>query len=260
MFERLKGWARAKVNGEGGDKHLVPMRPAPRLTLSPNVAAASPGPAEPDMLPDDWFSGEASHDLGPAGDRYEELFAKALKRSQTFDLYNGPFVIADTGKRLLNKSSIRRFEQLLRTFVIKNYGGDGKQLAGQCFTTCANLEVDVRGKYAGNPILTLGAVYGDKGRMFGIDLALLERAIRLRKQPPRLDLHAWLTFPTGEIIDPTLLSLVFVHKIDIGIKNGPKELIWGHPKSLAKVRYEPMFIGPELFERLGMFQGFRYTG
>jgi len=221
----------------------------PSQNIRPEISE-SPG------LPVDWEKGTPTSDIGPPGEEYERLFEAAVARSRMFDLYDGGIELSPGS--ILNKGSIKRVEAALRKFINDSLGGDATNLAVQCFTVCLNLVEDLKDVYRLEPVLTFGGVYGDRGRMFGIGLETLEAALSRgeRAKNGGLDLHAWLTFPTGEIVDPTLLTTVAGY--DIGIATGPRRLVYGHPRNLANLRYEPMIVGGELVHRLGMVRGYSF--
>jgi len=202
-----------------------------------------------------WENGTPTDEIGPPGDEYQRLFQRAIARSRQLGLYTGDFSIVSGC--ILNQGSIKRVQRALRRIIGLMLGGNSSHLAGQCFTVCSNLENALQGEFRFNPIVTLGGVYGFKGRMFGIDIEVLEAAVAQGAQATQesIDLHAWLTFPTGEIVDPTLLSTMAVKGYDIGVPSGLRKLVFGQPKNILNLRYEPLVIGSGLFDRLGMVRG-----
>ncbi|MDA5492291.1 hypothetical protein PGS50_03360 [Yersinia intermedia] len=66
---------------------------------------------------------------------------------------------------------------------------------------------------------------------------------------PQLNIHAWLTLPTCEILDFTLPT---TYAVTNKTKEGYGEVLAGHADHLLKnVRYRPMLLGEDYLRRIG---------
>lgn len=71
------------------------------------------------------------------------------------------------------------------------------------------------------------------------------------KESSPINVHAWLTLPTLEIIDMTFLTTNFRYFLDQGLQPWMK-FITGHPDALRttmNLAYHPMLVGVNLFEK-----------
>lgn len=157
----------------------------------------------------------------------------------------------------LTDQTMMAIAESLNEFVVSNLGGNYENLSGQCFTVNVNVGLDLR-RILGDagPILTLGSVHGYKGRMFGVDFPVFESMLNQpHRGKDRLDMHAWLTFPSNEVVDLTLLTTASVINADIGLPAKPGAIFYGTADELPMVWYEPQAVGLEVLNALGMFRG-----
>lgn len=136
---------------------------------------------------------------------------------------------------------------------------DPGKAAGQCLKWCYHLAPHFEQQLGVEVWVTIGQLWKDDRQVFsptwnelsrwshtGITLDELCAAGRMG-----VNLHAWLTLQTGEIIEPTFLSTLAASGRD-SYANLSGAVAWGRdPQVLDRHRYFPMAIGHEITEAIG---------
>lgn len=132
---------------------------------------------------------------------------------------------------------------------------DVSKSAGQCLKWCHYLAPYLEQQLGSNVHVTIGQIwYGDKAA-FNPSWEDLRRwasgGIELVdfKNRSGLNLHAWLTLETGEIIEPTLLSSFAAVRGDSWTQYAGA-MAWGYDPDVLNHRYFPMAIGMAYAENL----------
>jgi hypothetical protein len=163
------------------------------------------------------------------------------------DIVHGP-----ASARYLNPDADQAFAALL----LRTLGEppDIMRLARQCLRVHSMLAPDVAALVEVTPMLTVGDVcLGADLKAYHVTQDDIVRWVeRGPDDPYTADFHAWLTPPSMEIIDFTLLATISYierHKTDNRIEFG---VIAKHYTELRGLDYEPIAVGgPGLLERLG---------
>lgn len=134
---------------------------------------------------------------------------------------------------------------------------DASASSGQCLKWCHHLQPYFEKQLRRRVYVTIGQFWKENGHLFNPSFDELKQwtvfGIQLNdiKGKQGVNLHAWLTVDTGEIIDPTYLSSL------AAAKGGDYEkfagaVIWGRDGAmLDKHRYYPMLIGTDAAEAIG---------
>jgi hypothetical protein len=180
---------------------------------------------------------------------YVSAFAKAVR----FTRHNGfaaGDLLADASDCLDSKGQF--FNAIVAASGIQN----GEGMAGQCLKWCHFLQPAAEKVLNRRVWLTIGQLWKGDRWLFSPSFEDLESWIKQGlslddcESKEGLNLHAWLTVDTGEIIEPTFLTtLASVHPEDYGDMAGTA--VWGRdPNVLVGHHYVPMLIGQEAAEAL----------
>jgi len=191
---------------------------------------------------------------------YCKNYNLAAKNSKKFNLGNYK-TLKLTQERLLTKDNFIEFQKSIQDLNLKN-----EDLVATCHATHINLKQYVDDFYKVDSVITIGhLIHQNGGKMFFQEMDLRINALNNGYDITKpLELHTWLTLPTGEILDFTFLSTLAEfyrregnHKVADLIDGG---IIGGHPDedATADNKYIPEFLGEEFFERTGLLK--HYTG
>lgn len=131
-------------------------------------------------------------------------------------------------------------------------------VVAQCLSLHWRLKAPLE-KFFGVPILyTIGYVHTPPSYMFKQMEDDLLRLLQTGMQGPQLNIHAWLTLPSSEIIDLSLpTSFAVVNKM----KEGLGGVIAAHADELNHgLRYHPMLLGEDFLRRIGALVEFHVFG
>ncbi|MDO6761910.1 hypothetical protein [Agarivorans sp. 1_MG-2023] len=181
---------------------------------------------------------------------YKQEFKNAVERTKGFGL-NCPIVRFQEG-RLLTPELMGGFAKAFQEHIGEP---DVEDVVAQCLSFHFRL-LEPMSNIVGMPCqFTIGYVETNERLMFHQTeeslLNILENGIK----GSTLNIHAWLTLPTMEIIDlslPTSYAVINNHKEGIGgvIAQHPDELTGG-------MKYHPMLIGEDFLIKSGAMIGFR---
>lgn len=134
--------------------------------------------------------------------------------------------------------------------IERAYSGLAYQdLVAECVRACA-LTVEPLSKVLGCEVFfTLGWIEDAQARRFHFDDADISRWLASSGPFASLNLHAWLTLPSMEIIDPSFGTSMAYRSGDQSYRG---RLIVGHADTLPGFRYRPMLLGTDLPERMGL--------
>ncbi len=179
---------------------------------------------------------------------YEQEFNASLLRTKKWKL-NPPAFTSLPG-RLLTEDVM----PLIQKCWISELDGWGyEDFSQKCFQVTSSLQEPLQ-ELLGVPLFyTLGYVQEDgKGPIFHTEVAELKRLIRNKQPLGHINLHAWLTLPTYEVLDFTLLTTLGT-LLDIpGLKG---RAVAGHPAGFpGHPSYHPQLVGDEFLIQCGLSQ------
>ncbi|MDH1043959.1 hypothetical protein N5C53_10870, partial [Pseudomonas juntendi] len=175
---------------------------------------------------------------------YEERFAQALKRSKSWGL--APSGFRRTDERFVSEQSIQIFQQVAAAHLSHFHAEDVSQ---QCFAVTAMLKAPLE-EALGVPLtFTLGYVEYNGHNVFHSDTRDLKTMLKKGVPSLALNLHAWLTLPSHEVIDVTFGTTY-------GVVNEMPDVIgrmcFLHPDDMtADMQYHPQLIGWDYLEQIG---------
>lgn len=180
---------------------------------------------------------------------YSEEFLKALERTAHFDLAP-PDAVNEAPGRMMNDKRIRHLNRVLAPVFegIVSY----EQMVGQCMPLHLKAR-PVLEEWLGCPVyFTLGWV--DDGTPKGVhkfDDAMIANKLANGHQDDTINIHAWLTLPTMEIIDLTLSTTFSILQ---GRKEGEGGVITKKADEITGFAYKPMLVGETFLSKVGILQ------
>lgn len=174
---------------------------------------------------------------------YQSEFKDALERTQKFGL---PVEhIEFSSARLLTSNLQQKFPYLLRDAV----GEIGvEELVGECLSIHYRLLEALEKIIGGKCYFTIGYVE-TKRKMFYQSESDLKKLMETGISNPSLNIHAWITLPTMEIID---VSLPTTYAVVNDEKEGIGSIMASHADELkGGMKYHPMVIGADYLRKIG---------
>lgn len=173
---------------------------------------------------------------------YDEAFVQAVLRTHKYHLKTDDVFLRNFG--LLHNDYFLDVQSVNNAFKRRFGTPKVKDVYGQCIAMSLKYH-DVLSKCFGiNSCLTIGNVYLSDGRSFGMAESdyvsfITNSVYGLR----RLDLHVWLTLPSGRIFDPTIISTIS-YELTV---SSPElwDVIIAPPDKLVRIKYTPVFIGKD---------------
>lgn len=175
---------------------------------------------------------------------YKVEFEKAVSRTKEFNL-NCPKIEFSEGA-LLTPEKMQKFPNVLRDTVDKI---GVEEVVAQCLSIHYRLS-DVIAELFDTPCyFTIGYVETIERLMFHQTEQELKTILQNGINGSSLNIHAWLTLPTMEIMDFSLpTSYAILNKTDKGIGG----VIAGHPDSLTDgMKHHPMLVGEDFLRKSG---------
>lgn len=180
---------------------------------------------------------------------YQDELIEAIARAKRLGLQTPEFQPKEG--RLLNQKVHQDIP-----YIVRDALGDVsvEQVASQCLSYHMKLLPILSDYFDEEITYTIGHVFMGDSTLF---VQTEERMIALIKSgvdTPKLQIHAWLTLPTCEIMDFTLpTTYAVVNKT----KEGLGSVLTGHADHLLNgLRYHPMLLGEDYLRRIGALLGF----
>ena len=178
---------------------------------------------------------------------YEQRFDQALKRSKAWGL--APSGFRRSQERFVSEQNLQIFQQVAAAHISHFHAEDVSQ---QCFAVTAMLKAPLE-RALGVPLaFTLGYVEYNGRNVFYSDTRELKAMLHKGMSSPALNLHAWLTLPSHEVIDMTFGTTYGV------VTQTPSvigRMCFLHPDDMtADMQYHPQVIGEDYLERVGGMQ------
>ncbi|MBB6186654.1 hypothetical protein [Rhodanobacter sp. MP7CTX1] len=177
---------------------------------------------------------------------YTEDFRSAEERSRRLGLAV-PAYAFESERRWLDATAHAQFPYIVR-------GGLGEldfsDVVGQCLAIHYRL-LPVIQEWLGCPVLyTNGWVDdGTENGMFRFDEMFIEDRLRTYRTGGLVNIHAWLTLPSMEIIDVSLATSMAVLQ---GLPSGHGGVIAMHGDQTRGFSYKPMLVGLDFLHKTGM--------
>jgi hypothetical protein len=173
-------------------------------------------------------------------------WAAALNRTSSFGL-KVPSMLPPTEERFLTPARIAEFP-----YVVRRVMGDltPRDLVGQCMAIHIRLAAVLR-EWLDCPVhYTIGWVDVHAGKpLFKFDDAFIAEKLANGHDGGPINLHAWLTLPTMEIVDMALATtFAMVQKIEEGLGG----VMAGPPDELKGFSYRPMLVGDDFLRKTGI--------
>jgi hypothetical protein len=181
---------------------------------------------------------------------YESQFAEAVNRTKSFGLPGVNF--APVPHTMLSTENMPKLSACLQRIMADLTPED---ITAQCFGIHNAILSEVESVFGCEAYLTTGDIHLGGRWVFEVDVerikALLATGVQIGTQ---VRLHTWITLPSMEIIDVTFPT-------SYGTLNNERELIGnvitGHADKLnGDLRYKPIILGDEFFERIGAMISF----
>lgn len=180
---------------------------------------------------------------------YEQEFNASLLRTKKWKL-NPPAFTSLPG-RLLTEDVMPMIQ---KCWISELDGWGYEDFSQKCFQVTSSLQEPLQ-ELLGVPLFyTLGYVQEDgKGPIFHTEVAELKQLIRNKLPLGHINLHAWLTLPTYEVLDFTLLTTLGT-LLDMPDLKG--RAVAGHPADFpGHPSYHPQLVGDEFLTQCGLSQG-----
>lgn len=183
---------------------------------------------------------------------YQKAFVKAAARTRSFGL---DVNVPQTCERryLADLDQLREAGHVMRCYL-HDRDLEVSDLAVQCWRANMEIKALLEAHFGTELTLTFGAIETSPGTIrFQMGERELRNLVRhgLDLMSPQLNLHAWLTFPSMEIIDITYLT-------SYGVVNEKPHLLGmvvsGEPGSLNPFdyAYHPMVLGEHFVSAAGL--------
>ncbi len=180
---------------------------------------------------------------------YQTEFAQAVERTRSFGLDFDEMRM--TNRRVLTTDLQQEFPLAIRDAIGELSLED---VVAQCLAIHWRVKEPLEQLFGVPIAYTIGHVFTPPSFMFQQTEEELRALMRAGVQNGRVNIHAWLTLPSHEIIDMSLsTSLAIIQKLD----QGRGAVIAKHPDDFVKgLRYHPMLVGHEYLERIGAMQSY----
>lgn len=189
---------------------------------------------------------------------YVERFREAKERTLSWGIAEA--VPNETEKKFLSGTVIKKVE----TWAKKEFRHiPHEAFVGQCMSMTDIAKRDLEHLLDLPLTYTLGCVDLGKGIVFHTPIDELKRIYENRRYDSRgIELHAWLTLPSMEIIDLTLLTTVgcvvggrqYLGEI-IFADPSKRLVVQGHP-IISEITYYPQVLGLKCLEDIGLVLNF----
>jgi len=175
---------------------------------------------------------------------YKSEFEKAVERTREFNL-SCPEVVFGSGT-LLTQEKMEKFPYIFRETVGEI---SLNEIVAECLSIHHRLSDVIEKLFRVPCYFTIGHVETKEQVMFHQSEDDLKYIIKNGINGSDVNVHAWLTLPTMEILD---FSLPSSYAICNGLKEGIGGLIADHPDNLVGgVKYHPMLVGDDFLRKSG---------
>ena len=181
---------------------------------------------------------------------YIDDFKEALERTKRLNIETTNIVY--NSKKYAIDEIINRTPYYLRD----EYGDfDIEDLAGQCLNMNMKLKNFISKVLDTEMYYTIGYTQEGKNYYFQQTEESLLDMINIEQDTSKVNLHAWLTLPSMEIIDTTFLTTYsFVH----GYNEGLGAIIFDDADKIQHMKFIPMLVGDDFIFKARLVQGISF--
>ena len=178
---------------------------------------------------------------------YSREFQKALERTAHFDLAP-PQYVSEVSGRIMSDERIQNLNRVLAPVFSQLVSYE--QMVGQCMSLHLKTR-PVLEAWLGCPVYyTLGWIDdGTAKGLFKFDDATIADKLANGHQDTTINIHAWLTLPSMEIIDLTLSTSFSILQ---GLKKGEGGVIVKKADDITGFTYKPMLVGEMYLSKIGV--------
>lgn len=180
---------------------------------------------------------------------YESNFLEALERTTRFGLSTPSVELSDA--RFLTQEALSRLP-----FAIRDIMGelDEDDVVAQCLSLHMRLKPVIEQILGCNAFYTIGWVSFKDSEIFKQTEESLSEMLESGITGPDVNIHAWLTLPSMEVLD---FSLPTTYAKVNGIEEGKGGVIAMYASDLADgMMYQPMLVGEEFLAKSGAMRFF----
>jgi len=184
---------------------------------------------------------------------YKSNFLNALERTTRFGLSTPSVELCDT--RFLTQDTLRKLPLAIRDVMGEL---DETDIVAQCLSLHLKMKPVIQQILSCEVFYTVGWVSLQDSNMFKQTEESLFDMLKNGIPGPDVNIHAWLTLPSMEILD---FSLPTTYAKVNGIKEGIGGAITMHPSDLTGgMMYQPMLVGEEFLLKTGALKLFATFG
>jgi hypothetical protein len=182
----------------------------------------------------------SAHLITPHMSTYLEELTLAITRTQEHGL-KVPVFHAEPARRLLNKRTIGSISQLVSSMY---FGDIVKNFNKKCLSVNRRMAPAISKLLGCEVLYTLGRIERivEGGYCSGFDDEFISSKLLLKHNEPSIDIHAWLTLPSMELIDLTIFTTVGKAK---SIPSWYGEAILRHADEITDMSYKPVLVGDD---------------
>ena len=180
---------------------------------------------------------------------YESKFLEALERTKRFGLSTPNVELSDA--RFLTQEALSRLPFAIRDIIGELNEDD---VVAQCLSLHMRLKPVIEQILGCNAFYTIGWISFKNSEMFKQTEESLFEMLESGIAGPNVNLHAWLTLPSMELLD---FSLPTTYAKVNNIEEGKGGVIAMHPSDLTGgMMYQPMLVGEEFLSKSGAMRFF----
>lgn len=181
---------------------------------------------------------------------YKKEWENALQRTERLGFEYPVTFVEMEGKGLLNDKRLRHMNKVLQPALegFTSY----EQLVGQCLQVHLAAKSVIEDWLSCPVFYTLGWVDdGSPKGIFRFDDDDIKNKLENGHHEPTINIHAWLTLPTYEVIDLTLTTTLCLLQ---GLKDGGGGVLAKKADDFKGFSYRPMLVGDEYLKRIGLIK------
>lgn len=175
---------------------------------------------------------------------YEKHFKKAIERTKSLNLGN-PLVKFDN-RNYITQEMLEKYPYIMRD----EFGEfEIEDIAFQCLSVNLKLKEFISEQFNCPVYYTIGYIDFKDSKMFYQSEESLKDMLKKENNTGEVSLHAWLTFPSMEIIDSTILTSMSLKN---NIPEGLGGIIATNADKVKHMKFIPMLVGEEFIFEAGL--------
>jgi len=182
---------------------------------------------------------------------YKNKFKEAIERSKRLNL-EVPNIYYDNKQY----ASIEILEKI-PYFLREEFGEfEIEDLAAQCLNMNLKLKDFMADLLKTDVYYTIGYIQFDKDSHFKQTEETLKEMIQEENNTGKVNLHVWLTLPSMEILDPTILTTYSLH---YNYPEGLGGMIFNDADKVKHMEFIPMLVGDDFIYQAKLIRGFIFN-